>query len=249
MATVLAERNLAEVYASASPFPHIVLDGHFAADRIAKVAREVRQTLSDPSAEFYGQHRKGGTRDRRRMWPTTNTLIDELNSPGFVRWLSHLTGIPDLVADPSLFAGGIHQTLRGGFLKIHADFNWHAEMRLYRRVNVLLYLNEEWRDEWGGQLELWHTDMSACGASIAPTLGRMVVFSTTDDSFHGHPEPLACPAGVTRNSIAMYYYSAEPAPGMRMSEITNYQTREGERFGVRHWLHRLRLKLRHSPSP
>ncbi|WP_294272787.1 2OG-Fe(II) oxygenase [uncultured Sphingomonas sp.] len=244
MATQLKSLGLSEQYASASPFPHIVLDDFFEPDRAAAAAAEIKERTVDMSAEFYGQHLKGGQRDLSKMGPVTASLIREMGAPGFIAWLQDLTGIGGLRADPDLFGGGVHQIRRGGFLKVHADFNWHATMQLYRRVNVLLYLNPGWQKEWGGNLELWHTDMSGPGASIQPLLGRLAVFSTTDDSFHGHPDPLNCPAEVTRNSIALYYYSSTPAPGAQRSEMTNYQPRHGERFGARHLLHRLKLWVR-----
>jgi hypothetical protein len=238
MATALrAADDLAATYRAASPFPHAVIEDYFDGARIVRAAREVAGLHAPGSAEFYGQHLKGGTQDRQAMGQTAAGLIDEMNSPAFVRWLEWLTGIDGLISDTDLFGGGVHQVKPGGFLKIHTDFSWHERLQLYRRVNVLLYLDEGWQDAWGGHLELWPASMDRCGAKIAPTLGRMVVFNTTDESFHGHPEPLACPEDRTRNSIALYYYTREP-DGAR-STLTNYQPRPAERFfGVRRLIHK-----------
>src|SRR5438034_178076 len=79
----------------------------------------------------------------------------------------------------------------GGFLKVHVDFNVHPKLKLDRRLNMLIYLNKEWREEWGGDLELWDADRTMCRKKIAPLFNRTVVFSTGDSSFHGHPHPLA----------------------------------------------------------
>ena len=92
-------------------------------------------------------------------------------------------------------------------MAVHADFTRHRLLQLDRRLNVLLYLNEHWEDEWEGHLELWAPDMKSCGRRLRPQAGRCVVFNTSDNSFHGHPEPLACPDGITRKSIALYYYT------------------------------------------
>ena len=202
--------------------------------------------FGETDAEFYGQRGKSATRDVGKMGAETRAIIAEMNSPGFVSWLEDLTGIAGLQPDHSLAGGGIHQIRRGGFLKVHTDFNWHAGLQLHRRVNVLLYLNEDWQAEWGGALELWKPDMSACGALILPLLNRLVIFSTTDESYHGHPDPLACPEGVSRNSIALYYYAAEPAPARAFgqSQMTNYRPRPGERItSLRHSAHQLLLRV------
>ncbi|MBO9622880.1 MAG: 2OG-Fe(II) oxygenase [Sphingomonas sp.] len=234
--------DLHNTYANSAPFPHIVIDDHFDRSRVIRIAEEIQGTVADASAEFYGQHRKGGTQDRSRMGSDTVALLEELNGPAFVAWLEWVTGIHGLIADHSMFGGGVHQVGRGGFLKIHTDFSWHEGLRLHRRVNVLLYLNPDWREEWGGHLELWPASMEGCAVRIAPLLGRMVVFSTTDESFHGHPEPLACPADVTRNSIALYYYTQ--CQGRSRSTLTNYRPRPGERFsGARRLLHKAKRVL------
>ena len=129
--------------------------------------------------------------------------------------------------DWSMDGGGLHQTLRGGHLNIHADFTTHHDHDNWaRRVNILLYLNEEWNtDEWGGQLELWDPQMTACQAKVTPAGNRMLVFTTTFDSFHGHPDPLTCPEDVARRSMALYYFTEEEKAVRRS---TNYQARPDE---------------------
>jgi hypothetical protein len=103
---------------------------------------------------------------------------------------------------------GFHETSRDGLLGVHADFRINNELHVQRRLNLLIYLNPEWDDDWMGQLELWTRDMASCAAKVSPLLNRCVVFSTEADTWHGHPDPLRTPDGVTRRSIAMYYYTA-----------------------------------------
>ena len=116
--------------------------------------------------------------------------------------------------------------MAGGFLNIHADFTVHPAHRTWRRrVNLLLYLNDDWRPEYGGDLELWRTDMSQCEEAVAPLGNRVVIFTTDADSFHGHPEPMRCPPGVARQSLALYYFTEEEHPLVRSTE---YRARPGD---------------------
>jgi Rps23 Pro-64 3,4-dihydroxylase Tpa1-like proline 4-hydroxylase len=131
-----------------------------------------------------------------------------MNSEPFLRFLQELTGIKEtLIPDPYFEGGGVHQIKRGGFLKVHVDFHRHRLLQLDRRVNVLVYLNKDWKDEYGGHFELWERDMSRCVKKIAPLFNRMAIFSTTADSWHGHPDKLNCPEGRSRQSLALYYYT------------------------------------------
>ncbi len=141
-------------------------------------------------------------------------ILEAMNSDEFVTFLSILTGIRGLEADPAYHGGGLHQITADGLLDIHTDFNRHAlagETR-YRRLNVLLFANRVWRDEWGGHLELWK-DRQTCAARIEPTFNRLVVFATSATSWHGHPYPLRCPGTFTLKSFASYFYASHPAKG------------------------------------
>jgi hypothetical protein len=231
-------------YSDADPFPHVVLDGLFDPARLGEVSAAARSTILPAEPDFYGSFLKHKLSDRSAMAPAIGALIDELNARPFVSWLEELTGIPNLRPDPHLEGGGLHRIGRGGFLKIHTDFNWHARLQMHRRVNLIVYLNEDWSGDWGGHLELWARDMSALGARVAPVFNRTVIFSTTDDSYHGHPDPLRCPQGVTRNSVALYYYTVEAPPSrFGRSDMTNYRERPCESFGGgKHRLHQMLIK-------
>lgn len=247
----MGDESLSEQYRNAAPFPHLVLENYFSEDRLRAVAAEIAAAKIDPEAPGYGWLGKRRASNLDEFPPRAKALVEELNGPEFIAWLEKVTGISDLQPDPYLEGGGIHQIPPGGFLKLHTDFNWHKRLQLHRRVNVLLYLNEGWKDEWNGHLELWHeTDIGSPhgrpAARYAPTFGKMVIFSTTDTSYHGHPDPLACPADVTRNSIAMYYYTKDrPASEIRFgaSDRTNYRPKAGESFGIKHRIHQALIRL------
>lgn len=139
-----------------------------------------------------------------------------------------MTGIKGLIPDPYFIGAGIHKTLNGGYLNIHADFNVHKQMRVERRLNVLIYLNSEWREEWGGSFEVWDKAMTHKMASFAPTENRMVCFSTGSDTFHGNPEPVNHPDGLPRQSIALYYYTAT-WDDTRIEHSTIFKPRPGSK--------------------
>lgn len=185
------------------PFPHAVIDGAWD-DGLIRGCKEHIKTFTDWDGEKQTANARFKRYSSRPTGPCAE-LIREASSPEFLSWLEMLTGEKQLVADPRLKGGGIHSIKAGGFLNLHVDFNFDAELNLYRRLNVLIYLNHDW--QWNGDLELWSRHTGNQEKVIPPVANRMVVFTTDDDSIHGHPEPLECPADVSRDSIALYYYS------------------------------------------
>src|ERR1043166_2413231 len=190
--------TLREQYASAQPFPHVVIDGLFDDADLEAVLEDFPapdQTrwvrFDNPLEKKLGfSHEQSFVSDRVRRF------LDAMNGFEMLLFLEQLSGIEGLIPDPYFGGGGLHQIEPGGFLKIHADFNVHPKLKLDGRLNMLVYLNKNWRDEYGGHLELWDRDMSACRAKILPAFNRTVIFSTTDPSFHGHPHPLPAPEGM-----------------------------------------------------
>jgi hypothetical protein len=166
------------------------------------------------------------------MGVKTRNFLYQLNSSTFITFLEELTGIEGIIPDPHFAGGGLHQIETGGYLKVHVDFNRHERLKLDRRLNLLIYLNKNWKEEYGGCLELWDRDMTRCEKKILPIFNRFVLFSTTDFSYHGHPEPLACPEGWTRKSLALYYYS-NGRPAEEIAEVghsTIFRERPGEKI-------------------
>lgn len=130
-----------------------------------------------------------------------------MNSQPFLDFLSAITGIENLLPDSTLAGGGNHEIKPGVFLKVHSDFNKHPVYQLDRRINVLVYLNQDWEEKFGGHFELWNEKMTRCETRILPLFNRVATFSTTSKSYHGHPNALACPEDRSRKSIALYYYT------------------------------------------
>ncbi len=223
--------DLAEGYKTAHPFPSAVIEGLFDTSFLKPLV----ECFPDPGkklnwrraeAELEGvkmQHNKLGMPHELEMPAPIRQLILELNSGAFINFLERLSGIKGLLPDPSLQGGGMHQILPGGVLGVHADFTHHKIYGLDRRINVLIYLNKDWRPEYGGHLELWSRDMKRCERRIMPTIGRCVIFNTDADSFHGHPEVISCPEGMTRKSIALYYYTNGREDEVATTQATDWQ--------------------------
>jgi len=155
-------------------------------------------------------------------------VFQELNSPDFLKDIEYITGIENLIPDENLFGGGLHQSLAGAFLDVHVDYNIHPETKLHRRLNILIYMNKDWRDEYEGHLQLWDMKDKEMIGNIAPVFNRMAMFETNEISFHGHPRPLKTPQDVTRKSMAAYYYTASRPESEIVSEHnTIYVNTEG----------------------
>jgi hypothetical protein len=207
-------RALQASYAGARPFPHVVIDGLFDDDLLKAIVAEFPGPDEIEWKRFDNpREKKLGYWHESALRPALQLFLYEMNAPPVLHFLEALTGIGGLIPDPYYGGAGPHQIMPGGFLKVHADFNRHPLLNLDRRLNLLVYLNEGWREEWGGHLELWPEDMSRCARRIAPVFNRTVVFSTTDRSFHGHPAPLACPGDRSRKSVSFYYYTNGRPPG------------------------------------
>ena len=224
----------ARQYRENQPYPHIGIDDFFdeafirglASDYPGEYDASWDRTFFD--AGSYEEQKLNLT--RLEDFPVRfQHIFNALNSRVFLEFLERLTGIDGLISDPYLLGGGLHMIPRGGRLAVHADFNVHRKLRLDRRINLLLYLNFDWRSEWGGSLELWDKDVKTKVKDYPPIANRVVIFSTTDTAFHGHPDPLTSPKGTYRRSIALYYYT-NGRPEEERSEVhtTLYRTRPNE---------------------
>ena len=234
---------LAEDYQCADPFPHIVIDGVLPPQLIDKLKANfpVERLASDHVFEIgYAGHFK------RQVMPEDCTgyaraFFHFMNSRPVLQFLEGLTGIEALLPDPYFSGGGFHETTRGGKLGVHADFRINDQLHVQRRLNLLIYLNETWNDEWKGQLELWDKTMSECRARVSPVWNRCVVFSTDADTWHGHPDELQTPVGVTRQSIALYYYTASRNVYNEVPNLsTIYQARPEDAKSIKREARRLK---------
>jgi hypothetical protein len=233
---------LKERYVNAAPFPHIVLDDFVDSSVLRNIIMEFPDSQNLPYFDRAQERLKYQYGPRYWCGATTNNLFALFNSEAFVTFLEEMTGIDGLIPDAGFAGGGLHETKRGGHLSVHADFNVHTKLGLIRRLNLLLYLNDEWSPEYGGNLELWDTGMKTCEVEVLPELGRAVVFNTALDSYHGHPDPLTCPPDRSRRSMALYYYTS-PREGLANvpTRTTQFQVRPDSADKKTDW----KVKRRH----
>ena len=165
----------------------------------------------NPSSDALFQKTKRGINDYSKFNNVIKSFIDHLNSREFVSILEKKFNIPGLLPDPTLFGGGMHESRKGGYLKLHSDFIYIKKRKVKRRLNLLIYLNNNWDENWGGAIELWDQEMKYNFLKVFPHINNAVIFRTDTESNHGFPDPLKCPAEVGRKSIAVYYYTNENA--------------------------------------
>ena len=221
-----------EQFLAAEPFPHVVIDDFLPPSVLEAVLEEFPRP-GRPGWEQYDNARevKLALADAEQMGPATRHLLAEFNSGVFVDFLERLTDIPALIPDPHYDGGGLHQIRRGGYLKVHADFNRNSRLDLERRLNGILYLNEDWHEEYGGHLQIWDNEMTRCVEKVLPVFNRFLVFATLDTANHGHPDPLTCPPDRARRSMALYYYTSDrPAHEQSEQHTTLFRERPGERW-------------------
>jgi hypothetical protein len=200
--------RLRQEFAAARPFPHVVIE-----DVLTPDARSLASAF--PPIDWGDWHRypdeyqrvKMICKDIEQIPAPLKALIGELSSPSFLGFLERISGIDALLTDPYLEGGGLHCSGPGGILAPHTDFHLYRRLQLYRRLNLLLYLNESWEAEWGGCLELFAPTVSTPERVVVPTWGKCVIFRTDDRSPHGFTKPIT--GERWRRSVALYYYTAE----------------------------------------
>lgn len=197
-------------FAAGEPFPHLVIDDFLEPQSAAVLEGAFARARGEWITYHHVNERKRGFNDTAGLDAQSRAVIADLQGEAFVRSLEALSGIEGLVSDPDLDGGGLHETEPGGFLNVHTDFLSHTTRRSWsRQLNLLLFLNRDWTEDYGGVLELWDEQVSACVQRIAPIFNRCVVFRTSEISFHGVPQPVTCPAGRSRKSLALYYFRDE----------------------------------------
>ncbi len=227
------------IYQSGKPYPHIVIKNYFDQNFLSKVLDEFPNLSKISSSKNYNNKNeiKFSNNKKKNFKKNTKILFKFLNSKLFLNFVQNLASINEkLLPDFELNGGGLHEIKRGGVLKIHTDFNKHPYKNIDRRINVLIYLNKQWKKNYGGNLELWNKSMKKCEKKIAPNFNTMVIFSTNDFTNHGHPNPLKCPETISRKSIATYYFSKgrplKEILKVRKKNTTNFKNRYGDKNDV-----------------
>lgn len=222
--------QLSAEWSAKKPFRFLVID-NFLDEAFAEA---IFAAYPQPSEDFWDHttyiH-------QRRKFTLTKNFPDAIAqffqmtaAADFRQLVTEITGIGDLIDDPDLLGGGLHQIAAGGFLDVHVDYNFHPRTKLHRRLNLLLYMNKDWQPEYEGYLELWDMEANQRLENIAPLFNRAVIFETNEISYHGHPHPLNTAPGVTRKSLAIYYYTeAREADAVAPEHNTIYRQTTGLR--------------------
>ena len=206
-------------YQTANPFPYIVIDNFLPEFLLESCLEEIKQHDEWYSNQmewveefernkFYYPTDSTDMNEFKKKVPITNMITEYMNSDSFIKFLENLTGFEKLYRDPIMLGGGIHKIKKGGKLSIHIDYNQHPGRKWKRNLNLLLYLNKDWKSEWGGNLEFWDNKSWEKKIEIEPIFNRAVIFSI-EDALHGHPIPLNTPDEVDRYSLALYYFTDE----------------------------------------
>jgi Rps23 Pro-64 3,4-dihydroxylase Tpa1-like proline 4-hydroxylase len=201
---------------SVEPFPHFCID-NFLNEDFANEVYESFPTYEEAKKlgkEFgaVNEKRKIQVTDSSKFSPAIKKLSDLLGSQEYVDMWSELTGVPNLLADPKLIGGGIHETNSGGHLDVHVDFNFVEKEQLHRRLNILIYFNKDWKEEYGGYLDVWDADVKKQYGYFEPKFNRACGFLTSEISYHG-VTPITCPPDMMRKSFATYFYTKEAPEG------------------------------------
>ena len=213
-------------YRTAKPFPYIVIDNFLPEFLLQSCLNEIKKHDEWYSNQvewikplevnkFYYPTDNTDMMEFSKKLPITNMVTEYMNSEPFLKFLENLTGFEKLYRDPIMLGGGIHKIKKGGKLSVHIDYNEHPGRKWKRNLNLLLYLNENWKSEWEGNLEFWDADSLKKQIEVEPIFNRAVIFSI-EDAPHGHPIPLKTPEDVYRYSLALYYFTNE--------EVTNKHT-------------------------
>jgi 2OG-Fe(II) oxygenase superfamily len=202
-------------YRSAKPFPHLVLDNLFSDGLLECVVDEMLPLGEAKWVRHDDDHiRQFNLRSVLDLGRAGSQLVAFLHSAGFLYFLSKVTGIWELLPDPYLQGAGYHRIPRGGKFDVHVDRNIAYSTGLVRRLSLLIYLNKDWKHEYGGQLELWSKDGNRQEVVIEPTFNRTAIFEINDENYHGVPSVVRCPRGRSRNCFVAYYHTVE-SPGIK----------------------------------
>jgi len=221
--------DLARQFAAAQPFRHVViepfLDPQFCSELIAQFPPFESGDARNERGEQAGKSVIGAI---ARLGPAYRQFDRLMRDGEFLTLVGRITGIPGLLYDGDYIGGGTHENRAGQELDSHVDFNYHPRLGWHRRLNLIVFLNPQWEESWGGSLELLREpsdDSDGARRSVAPLANRAVIFETTESSWHGFPV-IRTPPGISRKSLAVYFYSHKrPAAEMVPSHGTYYYQR------------------------
>ena len=205
---------LAEQFRKADPFSHVLIENFVEPSFLNRLIHEFPAFDREKALNEHGEVGGKAVHENLSALGEAYRQLDELlASPDLLALISEITGIPDLLYDPEYVGGGTHENRHGQELDPHVDFNYHPTNRWHRRLNLILFLNEEWKPEWGGSLQVhsdpWERDKPDRVKSYLPLANHCVLFETSEVSWHGFPR-IDLPENrwaLSSRSIAVYFYT------------------------------------------
>jgi len=197
---------LQKAYRSHPDYSLLTIDNFIPKDLVTAMAKE----LDDIPLEDCKHFTRAGScmyeYNKVDHTPVQDAVIHAMHSSTFIKWLQEVTDTVDLIPDPHLIGAGYMKSFAGDSLKVHSDFNWNEELRLHRMLSVVIYLNDDWKEEWGGQLQFYDTKRKTVHTKVPVGAGNCVIWNYNNFAFHGYPDPMSCPEGVSRKGIRLFYY-------------------------------------------
>lgn len=225
--------KLRDDFAQAEPFEHVAID-NFLPEQVARQIGEAFPKIDEIDWWFDGpgdsahsgsrKIEKVSSSDVEQFPPAIRHMMGEFQSGIFCAFLDRLTGHQHLMPDGQHYGCGMHSTGSGGRLMLHVDASRHPNKRLNQLINCIYYCTPDWQDEWDGALELWDESATRCVQRIKPRFNRLAIFRVSGKTWHGHPNPVLCPPGIRRNSLALYYYTVDTnATGYEYSNFVRWK--------------------------
>jgi len=202
-------QKLNNEFVGTPPYPMIVLDDFLPHDFAMKLSQEC-ETIPD---QYWTEFTRNGSfmKECKKLEhaPVAYEFVNAMHSALGMTWLTNLTNITDLIPDPYLTGAGYSRSYTGHSLKLHTDFNWNDQIKLHRMLSFIIYLNPDWKEEWGGDLQFTDFNKEKVIQNIPPLFNRAVIWRYHKRGFHGYPEPLSCPQGMSRNTFRLFFYYSD----------------------------------------
>lgn len=199
-------QKLNNTFVGTPPFPMIVLDNFLPTEFALKLSKECESIPEQHWTEFT---RNGSFMKECKQLehaPIAYEFVNIMHSALGMEWLTKVTGITDLIPDPYLVGAGYSRSFSGDSLKLHSDFNWNEQLKLHRMLSFIIYINPNWKEEWGGHLQFTDFNKDKVIQNVAPVFNRAIIWRYHKRGFHGYPDSLTCPRGVSRNTFRLFYY-------------------------------------------
>lgn len=200
-------QKLNDQFVGTPPFPMIVLDDFLPKDLALAMATETHDIPNYEWSEFTRRNSYMQECTNMKVCPVAREhFVAPMHSQEMMTWMTKLTGIVDLIPDPYLVGAGYSRSYDGDFLGIHTDFNWNESLKLHRMLSLIVYLEPEWKSEYGGDIVFKDFNNEKVIQKVEPKFNRVVIWRHHKRGFHGYPDPISCPADISRKTFRLFFY-------------------------------------------